>query len=76
MHDYNLTKREHEVLHLTAHEFTAREIAHKLFISTHTVISHRKNLYQKLGAKNPAGMIRAAFEMGILNTALNQNQIN
>ena len=76
MHNCNLTQREREVLQLTAYEHTSKEIAQLLFISTHTVKTHRKNLYQKLGVSNTAGMIRAAFEMGILNTALNQNLIN
>lgn len=70
MQDCNITLREREILYLIAYEHTAKEIAHKLYISAHTVISHRKNLYQKLGVKNTAGMIRAGFEMGILRTTL------
>lgn len=60
-----LSEREKQVLHLIAHEFTAKEIASQLYISTHTVDSHRKNLLEKLDVKNTAGMVRVAFEIGI-----------
>ncbi len=64
----NLTNREHEILHWIAHELTAKEIALKLFISTHTVISHRKNLQEKMEVKNTAGMVRVAFEKGLFDS--------
>jgi len=57
--------REVEVLNLIALEYTINMIAAKLFISHHTVISHRKNLMRKLDAKNTAGLIRKAFEYGL-----------
>jgi len=66
MYQSNVSPREKEVLGLIAYELTAKEIASKLFISTHTVISHRKKLLEKLGAKNTAGMIRVAFETGLM----------
>ena len=55
-----LTKREVEVLKLIAQEYNTKEIADKLFISTHTVETHRKNLLSKLGVKNSAGLARYA----------------
>ena len=66
MRHSKVSPREHEVLELIAHEYTSKEIAHRLYISTHTVLSHRKNLYEKLGVKNTAGLIRSAFECGLL----------
>ena len=63
---HSLSHREHEVLHLIANENTAREIADKLFISKHTVISHRQKLREKLNAKNTAGLVRRGFELGLL----------
>ncbi len=62
-----LTRREKEVLKLIVEEFTTDEIAEKLFISSSTVISHRKSLLRKLNAKNTAGMVKAAFEFGLLH---------
>lgn len=62
-----LTARETEVLALIAKEFTNQEIADQLFISPHTVVSHRRNLLQKLQAKNSAGLVHHAARLGLLN---------
>lgn len=61
-----ISKREEEVLALIADEKTTHEIADKLFISRTTVETHRKNLFIKLNARNAAGLIRRAYEEGIL----------
>ena len=61
-----ITAREYEVLDQISYGLTTNEIAAKLFLSTHTVISHRKNLLIKLNARNTAGLIRKAFESGFL----------
>lgn len=51
-----LTLREREVLKLVGTGFSNKEIADALFISTHTVISHRKNITEKLGIKSISGL--------------------
>ncbi|MFO8234281.1 MAG: LuxR C-terminal-related transcriptional regulator [Bacteroidales bacterium] len=51
-----LSKREKDVLKLVALGYTNKQIAEKLFISTHTVISHRKNITSKLGIKTVSGL--------------------
>lgn len=56
-----LTKREIEILKLISEEYTNHEIADKLFISSRTVDTHRRNLIQKLQAKNTAGLVRYAI---------------
>lgn len=61
-----LTRREKEILQLIVDEYTTDEIAAKLFVSPTTVISHRKNLMRKLTVKNVAGLVRKAFEFGLL----------
>lgn len=67
MNTYNsISKREKEVLHLIAWENTSQEIAAQLFISNHTAITHRKHLLEKLMVKNTAGLVRRAFELGLL----------
>jgi len=53
---HELTPRELDVLKLIAHGYTNKEIANKLIISTHTVISHRKNLSEKTGIKTISGL--------------------
>jgi len=70
----SITYRESEVLQLIAHEHTNPEIAAKLYISTHTVISHRRTLLIKLKAKNAAGLIRRAFELGYLPIDIAEHQ--
>jgi len=61
-----LTSREKEVLKLVATGKSAKEIAGILNISYRTVDTHRTNLKDKLKVKNTAGMIRSAFQMGLL----------
>jgi DNA-binding NarL/FixJ family response regulator len=63
----NLTKREKEILKLISEEFTNHEIAEKLFISQRTVDTHRRNLIQKLQAKNTAGLVRFALKNKIID---------
>ena len=62
-----LTRREKEILQLITEEYTTDEIAAKLYISSTTVITHRKSLLRKLNAKNVAGLVKKAFEFGLLN---------
>lgn len=57
-----LTRREKDVLNLILKEFTNYEIAEKLFISARTVDAHRRNLLEKTGARNTAGLVKFAIE--------------
>lgn len=52
----NLSQRELDVVKLIALGKSNREIAEELFISIHTVISHRKNITSKLGIKSVSGL--------------------
>jgi len=70
-----ISKRELEVLHLIAYESTSQEIASKLYISNHTVISHRKHLMEKFRVKNTAGLVRRGFELGLLSVTHTHNLI-
>lgn len=62
-----LSRREKEILQLIMDEFTSNEIAIKLFISSGTVETHRRNIINKLGVRNTAGMIRVVMDYGLLN---------
>tara|TARA_Y100000385_G_C13096564_1_gene641717 strand:- start:3059 stop:3256 length:198 start_codon:yes stop_codon:yes gene_type:complete len=62
-----ITKREREVLHLVAYEYSSKEIAQQLFLSSETINTHRKNIMIKMGVKNSVGMVRVAFEKQFLN---------
>ena len=63
-----LSERELEVLKLIAKEFTTKEIAEQLFISHHTVESHRKNLLFKLDVRGVAGLVRYAIENDLIES--------
>ena len=55
-----ITRREKEVLGLIALGYTTSEIGEKLFVSSHTVESHRKNLMEKFNAKSMPAIIKLA----------------
>lgn len=62
-----LTRREKEVLELIAEGSTNNEIATRLFVSSTTVDTHRKNLLSKFGVKNTASLIRMAVQMQLID---------
>lgn len=62
----SLSKREEEVLYLISQEMTTTEIAAKLFLSLHTIETYRKNLLRKLDAKNSAGLVAKAYQLGLI----------
>jgi two-component system response regulator NreC len=61
-----LTAREQEILILVCKEFSSKEIGEKLFISTGTVDTHRKNLLLKLGVSNTVGLVKYALKHNLL----------
>jgi len=60
--DLPLTEREKEVLLLIIKEYTNQEIADELFISPRTVDAHKRNLLEKTGSKNVAGLVLYAID--------------
>jgi DNA-binding NarL/FixJ family response regulator len=62
-----LTRREKEVLGLIAEGMTNNEIAAKLFVSSTTVDTHRKNILAKFDVKNTASLIRMAVQMQLID---------
>ncbi|MFO7869357.1 MAG: LuxR C-terminal-related transcriptional regulator [Bacteroidales bacterium] len=71
-HDNNedseqLSIREKEILKHVALGFANKEIAEKLFISIHTVISHRKNIVEKTGIKSIPGLTMYAIMTDIID---------
>lgn len=51
-----LSQREIDVLKLVVEGYINKEIAQRLGIATATVISHRKNIVEKLGIRSVAGL--------------------
>jgi DNA-binding NarL/FixJ family response regulator len=54
--DQAISKRETEILRNLALGLTNQEVADKLFLSVHTVMTHRKKITRKLGIKTISGL--------------------
>lgn len=61
-----LSDREKEIFRLICEEHSLKEISLKLNISEKTIHSHKANIQAKLGVKNTVGMIKSAYENGLL----------
>ena len=61
-----LPSMEKEIVEVIAQGFTNPQIAEKIFLSSFTVDSHRKNLLAKLNVKNTASLIRLAVEKKLI----------
>lgn len=68
---HDLSERECDVLILVAKGMANKEIADRLNISIHTVMSHRKNITHKTGIKSVAGLTVYA----LLNNLLDQSDV-
>lgn len=62
LRQFNLTKRETEILQLLKQNFTNMQIAEQLFLSIYTVETHRKNIMQKLHLNSPAALMKFIIE--------------
>ncbi|MBT1689368.1 response regulator transcription factor [Dawidia soli] len=62
-----LTEREKEILVLICRELTIREIGQKLSLSENTVRNHRVNMMDKIGVNNTVGLVKFAYEAGIVS---------
>lgn len=62
----NLSNREIEIIQQNALGLTAKEIGEKLFISTHTVYTHKKNIMKKLHINSSSELILFALKNGII----------
>jgi len=72
-----LTERETDIIHLIIKEYSTKEIANALFLSTETIKTHRRNIFKKLGVRNVAGLVRESILHGIVkheNILLSQTQ--
>lgn len=63
----NISDREMEIIALIAEGNSNKEIADKLFLSTHTVTTHRKNIMNKLGVNNTAGLVLFAVRENLIS---------
>lgn len=62
----SLSERENEVLSYIARGYSNKEIADKLFLSTHTVMAHRRNIISKLQIHSSAGLTIYAISNNLI----------
>jgi len=62
-----ITRREKEIIQLIAQELTSDQIADTLFISKHTVETHKKNIFLKLQVNSVVGLMKKAIYFGYVN---------
>ena len=63
----SLSEREKEIIRLVACGRSNKEIADTLFISAHTVATHRRNINAKLGIHSPAALAIFAIVQGLVD---------
>ena len=62
-----LSERENEIIILISEGYTNNQIAEQLFLSNHTITTHRKNIMAKLGVKNTAGIVMYAVKTNLIS---------
>ena len=66
MENLKVSKRALEIIVEISNGASAKEISDRLFISILTVNTHRRNILQKLKAKNAPNLIRKSLELGLI----------
>jgi DNA-binding NarL/FixJ family response regulator len=61
-----LTARETEILTLLASGYSTQKVADKLYLSPHTVQTHRKSIIRKLSIKSPTEFVIYALDFGLI----------
>jgi len=62
----SLSEREKEIFLLLAEGESTKEIADKLFISVKTVGTHKQNIFEKMGLKTNADVVKYALKKGLI----------
>jgi len=65
--EVHLTQREMEIIRLIEKEMSNKEIADTLSISERTVETHRKNIFRKTKLNTVVGLVKYAYEHGLIN---------
>jgi len=69
----HLTGREIEIIRLIEKEYNNKRISDELFISERTVETHRKNIFRKTKTSSLIGLVKYAYEHGLIDSKQNQN---
>ena len=63
----NISEREEEIIKFIAEGYSNKQIADLLFLSPHTINTHHKNIMNKLGVNNTAGIVIYAIKKEIIS---------
>lgn len=72
----NLSAREVEIIRLISQGKTNKKIAKELFLSVHTVSTHRKNILNKLKLNNSSELVAFAIKRGIIQVEEENKQVD
>ena len=61
-----LSQREIEVVEYIAQGLTAAQVAEKMCLSVHTINTHRKNIFKKLGVNSTTELVRFALKTSLI----------
>lgn len=61
-----LSQREIEVVEYIAQGLTAAQVADKMCLSVHTINTHRKNIFKKLGVNSTTELVRFALKTALI----------
>ena len=64
--EYNLTRREKEILTLLVEDIPLKQVADRLSVSIHTINMHLRNIYAKLRVQSRSGAVAKALKEGLL----------
>ena len=67
--DHILTQTETEIVKAIAQGKTTKEIAAERFASVHTITTHRKNIFRKLGINTAHDVIKYALRAGLVDSS-------
>ena len=68
-HPNILTETETEIVRAIAQGKTTKEIANERFSSVHTITTHRKNIFRKLGVNTAHEVIKYALRAGLVDSS-------
>jgi two-component system response regulator DegU len=63
---HELSEREKEIVMLVCEEMTIKQMGDKLSLSPSTIKNHRANIMDKIGVSNMAGLVKYAYEVGLV----------
>jgi len=65
--EHSITDREREILKMICDEISLKDIANRLAVSEKTIQTHKLNIQNKLNVKSTVGLVKAAYQIGLLN---------